>query len=408
MSRNGTFFVAALLACLGFLFSAAQAPAGLQPSAEDSVMQLSRDNTDFALRLYHQLGQTKGNLFFSPHSISTALAMTWAGTRGATETEMAAALGFTLGQEQLHPAFAGLAARLERAREQSGAKLSTANALWPQQGFDFAKPFLDTVQANYDAELRPLDFAGATEEARRTINGWVEERTEDLIKELIKPGVLNSATRLVLTNAIYFKGQWQETFDEKRTRNLPFTLASGTKVEAPLMRNEDNFQYGEADGLNLLRLQYGKGGLSMVVLLPADHGGLPTLEGKLNTAQLEDWLTNMRRQKVDVSLPRFRVETKYELNEALAVLGMKEAFKPTADFSGMDPEKRLFLSAVIHQAFVEVNEEGTEAAAATGAVMQVTSMPMPPKVFRADHPFIFMIMGPNDEILFMGRVEDPR
>lgn len=408
MTRNGIFLMTALLTCLGLLFCAAQTSAGLEQPPEEPTMQLARDNTDFALRLYHQLGREEGNLFFSPHSISTALAMTWAGARGNTEREMALALSFTLGQDRLHPAFAGLVTELERAREQSGARLNTANALWPQQGFDFAKPFIDTVQANYDAELRPLDFAEATEEARRTINGWVEEKTENRIKELIKPGILNSYTRLVLTNAIYFKGQWQKTFDEKLTRDLPFTLASGMKVEAPMMRIEDNFQYGEADGLQLLRLVYGKGGLSMVILLPEEPGGLPALEHRLNPGQLAGWLANMRRQKVDVSLPRFRVETKYSLNQALAALGMKEAFKPTADFSAMDPKKRLFLSAVIHQAFVEVNEEGTEAAAATGAVMQVTSMPMPPKVFRVNHPFIFMITGPNDEILFMGRIEDPR
>ncbi len=407
MTRNGTLIVTTLLACLA-LCCATQTSAGLNQPSEEPAMQLALDNTDFALRLYHQLALEEGNICLSPHSISTALAMTLAGARGDTETEMARALGFTLGQHRLHPAFAGLVANLDRAREESGVRLSTANALWPQQGFELAKPFIDTVRANYDAELRPLDFARATEESRRTINSWVEKKTEDRIRELIKPGVLNSATRLVLTNAIYFKGRWQKTFDEKLTRDQPFTLVSGAKAEVPLMWIKDHFQYGEPANLQLLRLVYGKGGLSMVLLLPEETGGLPALERNLNTATLADWLASMRRQEVDVMLPRFRVESQFQLNQALAALGMKEAFEPTADFSGMDPERRLFLSAVIHQAFVEVNEEGTEAAAATGAVMQVTSMPMPPKVFRADHPFIFIIMGPNDEILFMGRVEDPR
>jgi serpin B len=339
--------------------------------------------------------------------------MTWAGARGETESEMAAALGFTLDQQRLHPAFAALAQELERAREKAGVKLRTANALWPQQGFEFAKPFLDTVRASYDAELRPLDFGGDTEGARRTINGWVEEKTEDLIKELIKPGVLNAATRLVLTNAIYFKGQWEETFDEKKTRDLPFTLASGSTVETPLMFIKERFPFAEVDGVKLLRMDYGEtgfgqGGISMVVLLPAEPGGLSGLEGQLDAQRLDGWLSGLRNQEVEVWFPRFKVETFFQLNDALSALGMKQAFSMAADFSGMDPKKRLFLSAVVHQAFVEVNEEGTEAAAATGAVMELTAMPMEPKVFRADHPFIFFIMGPKDEILFMGRVEDPR
>jgi serpin B len=407
MNRNGTIIVTALLACL-MLCCAPQSSAGLKQPTEEPVMQLSRDNTDFALRLYRQLGQEEGNIFFSPHSISTALAMTWAGARGETEREMAQALGFTLNQQQLHPAFAALEANLEQAREASGVKLRTANALWPQQGFEFAKPFIDTVRSNYDAKLQPLDFEHATEQSRQTINHWVEEKTEDRIKELIKPGVLNSATRMVLTNAIYFKGQWKEPFDEKLTRDLPFTLASGSTADIPLMHLEEDVRHAKADGLQLLRLSYGKGGLSMVVLLPESPGGLPGLESRLDAATLTGWLAGMRRQNVQVYLPRFRVDTEFQLNQALAALGMKQAFTSAADFSGMDPKKRLFLSAVIHQAFVEVNEEGTEAAAATGAVMSLTSMPMEPTVFRADHPFIYMIMGPDDEILFMGRVMDPR
>jgi serpin B len=408
MIRNGTFFTSAMLAGIVLLCCGVRVPAGLAPPPEESTMQLARDNADFALRLYQQLGQGEGNVFFSPHSISTTLAMTWAGARGDTEKEMATALGFTLGQDRLHPAFASLAAELERAREESGVKLHTANALWPQQGFELAKPFLETVRTNYDTELQPLDFVEATEESRQAINRWVEKKTEDRIRELIKPGVLNALTRLVLTNAIYFKGDWQYPFDEKLTRALPFSVSGGTTADVPTMRLKERFQYGQATGLQLLRLPYGKGGLSMVILLPDTPGGLPGLEARLNTGQLADWLINLRRSEVDLHLPRFRLDTKYRLGQTLSALGMEEAFKPSADFSGMDPKRRLFLSAVIHQAFVEVNEEGTEAAAATGAVMQVTSMPMPPKVFKADHPFIFMIMGPNDEILFMGRIVDPR
>lgn len=409
MSRNGPIIhIIALLASLGCLCCAAQAPAGLVQAPEVLSMQLARDNTDFALRLYQKLGQGEGNVFFSPHSISTVLAMTWAGARGETEKEMATALGFTLGQDRLHPAFASQMAELERARVESGVALHMANALWPQQGFELARPFLETVRTHYDTELHPLDFVEATEESRQTINRWVEKQTEDRIKELIKPGVLNALTRLVLTNAIYFKGAWQYPFDEKLTSVLPFSVSGGTTVDVPTMRLKERFQYGEATGLQLLRMPYGKGGLSMVILLPDSAGGLPGLEARMNTGQLADWLISLRRSEVDLHLPRFRLDTKYQLGQTLAALGMEEAFKPTADFSGMDPKRRLFISAVIHQAFVEVNEEGTEAAAATGAVMQVTSMPMPPKVFRADHPFIFMIMGPNDEILFMGRVVDPR
>jgi len=404
MTGNFVSTMCVLLAA-AILCGMAKAPAPV-PAEPETVMQLTRDNTDFALRLYNRLAAEEGNLFLSPHSISTALAMTWAGARGDTAREMATALGFTLDQKRLHPAFAGLEAELERARRESGVTLATANALWPQQGFDFARQFLDMVEANYDAELRTLDFVRETEKARLTINGWVEEQTADRIKDLIQPGVLGPATRLVLTNAIYFKGLWKHPFKEKLTRDQSFTLAGGHRVDVPMMRIREDFGYGEADGLQLLRLPYGEGGLAMVILLP-EAGGLSALEAKLDHARLGEWLAGLMIEEVDVHLPRFRFTMEFQLNAALTALGMKTAFGERADFSGMSKEP-LFLSAVIHKAFVEVNEEGTEAAAATAGVVAMTAMPRPPKVFRADRPFIFMILGGGDEILFMGRTADPR
>jgi len=409
MKNNGPFFAVGLLAGIVLLGGAPAPPAATAPAEPeiDTVNELRKENTDFALRLYRGLAGGTGNLFCSPHSISTALAMTWAGARGETEREMAGALGFTMGQARTHAAFTELVKGLDRAAGSGGVTLRTANALWPQQGFEFAAPFLDTVRGHYDAELRSLDFAGATESARRTINDWVERKTEERIRELIKPGVLNAATRMVLTNAIYFKGKWKYTFDEKATRDQPFTLSSGERIKAPLMYLEEKVNYGESPGLQLLRLPYGDGPLSMVLLLPSAADGLARLEQQLGADMLDRWLAGMGRRNVEIFIPRFRMERQFQLNQALAELGMKQAFSTAADFSGM-ADKRLFLSAVIHQAFVEVSEEGTEAAAATGAVMELTSMPVPPTVFRADHPFIFLIMGPEDEILFIGRVTDPR
>ncbi len=375
----------------------AKAPEG---TAADSV-------NDFALDLYARLRGEEGNLFFSPHSISTALAMTYAGARGETARQMADVLSFHAEGERLHLGFGELQRSLAAGKEEKGYELTVANALWGQKGYGFLKEFLELTGKHYGAGLREMDFRGAAEDARKTINSWVEEKTRDRIKDLIKPGVLNSMTRLVLTNAIYFKGDWARQFDEKATRDAPFWLTQEKKADVPMMFHRARFKYAEMDSLQCLELPYVGEELSMVVLLPKERTGLGKLEASLNRENLERWVGRMHRMKVSVHLPKFKLTRQFQLGGTLKAMGMTDAFSDRADFSGMNGKRDLFISAVIHKAFVEVNEEGTEAAAATAVVIQVTSI-QPETVFRADHPFIFLIRDTRSgAILFMGRVSDP-
>ncbi len=366
---------------------------------------LPRGNNTFALNLYGELREQEGNLFFSPYSISTALAMTYGGARGSTAAQMEQVLHFEVTTERLHQAFSQLTGQGAKG----GYQLSVANALWGQQGVGFLKKFLDLTEKHYGAGLRQVDFAAATEAARKTINAWVEKETQGKIKDLIQPGVLNALTRLVLTNAIYFKGTWAEQFDKKATRDAPFTLATRQQVKVPMMHKTENFGYTEAEDFQALELAYAGDDLSMVIFLPREADGLLALEKKLSLENLESWLGGLRRQTVQVSVPRFAITSEFGLQEVLKSLGMTDAFSGAADFSGMTGRKDLFISAVIHKAFVDVNEEGTEAAAATAVVMMRSAAPRPPVVFRADHPFLFLIRdNASDSILFIGRLVNPK
>jgi len=369
-------------------------------------------NNAFALDLYAELRGADGNLFFSPFSISTALAMTHAGARGRTETQMAEALHFDLDQQRLHPAFKGLVEDLTAAQEKRGYQLSVANALWGQKGYRFLPEFLRLVRANYSGGFNQVDFKGATEAARRTINRWVEEKTRDKIKDLIKPGILTPMTRLVLANAIYFKGDWASPFKKTRTRDAPFTLMSGDKIKAPMMHQTEEFGYMEGDGYQALELPYAGNDLSMIVFLPRKANGLPEFEKSATMKGLAKNRPRLRRRKVVVALPKFKMTSEFRLDDTLKSMGMGDAFSiRLADFSGMTGNKELYVGAVLHKAFVDVNEEGTEAAAATGVVMALKSMarPRPIPVFRADHPFVFLIRdNRSNSILFLGRVMNPK
>lgn len=367
-------------------------------------------NNAFALDLYAELKNRDGNLFFSPHSISTALAMTYAGARGSTEKQMAEVLHFDLEQKRLHPAFRELLDQLETGEGERGYQLSVANALWGQKGYEFLEKFLNLTKENYGAGLSELDFIGSTETARQTINTWVERETEDKIKELIKPGVLDQMTRLVLTNAIYFKGFWESQFEEEMTQPAAFTLVSGEKVQVPTMHRTADFKYAEAEDFQALELPYKGGDLSMTIFLPKETGGLAALEQSLTAEKLATWLSSLGEQEVIVALPKFKMTSEFSLAEVLKSMGMTDAFdEDKADLSGMSGKKDLFITAVLHKAFVEVNEEGTEAAAATGVVVGLTAAPPRQPVFRADHPFLFLIRDlRSNSILFVGRVMDPR
>jgi serpin B len=366
-------------------------------------------NTEFALDLYGRLHGREGNLFLSPYSISSALAMTYAGASGNTAKQMKDVLRFDLDNERLHGAFGMLTRRLNEKGQEGAFEFNVANALWGQKSYRFLDSFLDMGKRHYDAGLNLVDFIGNPEGARRTINAWVEEKTKDRIKDLLESGAITRDTRLVLTNALYFKGMWASRFDTKNTEEGSFWLMPDTSVTAPMMHQTGDFGYMETETFQALELQYEGDGLSMVVLLPKEKDGLTELEQSLSAKALAEWLGGLKKQEVVVTLPRFRVTAEFTLNEILKAMGMADAFSPTvADFSGMTGKRELAISSVVHKAFVDVNEEGTEAAAATAVVMYFGDVAMPP-VFRADHPFLFLIRdNESGSILGLGRLVNPQ
>ncbi len=367
-------------------------------------------NNQFATDLYARLREEPGNLFLSPYSISTALAMTYAGARGRTAEQMAETLHFTAPNEDLHRAMGALIDVLNKAGEEGPYELAVANALWAQSGYEFRDEYTDLVTESYRAGLKNVDFQQAAEQAAQAINAWVAEQTNNRIQDLIQEGAIDPLTRLVLTNAIYFKGDWAHQFDEDATEDKPFTLADGEKVDVPMMYQKEDFRYAENDDCQIIELPYEGDDLSMLVLLPREVGDLPALEAKLSPESLENWTRGMRSREVQLYLPRFTMTSEFSLSGTLAAMGMSDAFAPRqADFSGMDGTRELFIQSVVHKAFVDVNEEGTEAAAATGVVVGITSVGPPPVTFRADHPFLFLIRdNETDSILFIGRVANPK
>ena len=397
-----TFFmmVLALTACTSSI--------PIEASSDVDTTDVVEGNTTFALDLYGKLKKKQGNLFLSPYSISTALAMTYAGARGNSEKQMANVLRFTLDNNQLHPSFSLLDEQLNAIQGKGDIELSVANALWAQKDYFFLKSFLDLIENNYGAVINSVNFKGACEAVRIKINTWVEEKTKDKIKDLIKPGVLDPLTRLVLTNAIYFKGNWASQFKKSKTKEEKFWLDSSNSIKVPMMVQKQDFRYMESESLKILELPYVGNDLSMIVLLPKEIDGLGKLESSLTVENLANWLSLLKEKEIRVFLPKFKMSSQFNLSQTLASMGMPDAFTKKADFSGMTDNKDLYISAVIHKAFVDVNEEGTEAAAATAVAMKFLSAPAPPPVFRVDHPFLFLIRHNSSEsILFLGRVVNP-
>jgi serpin B len=379
----------------------------LRKKDRSSLVPAVQGNNKFALELYQKLRGTEGNLFFSPYSISTALAMTYAGARGDTQTQMAQVLHFSLEQKQLHPAFAQLEEELREASRLGYVQLKIANALWPRKGYPFLKEFLNLVKKFYGVQITPVDFTDE-KAARQTINSWVEEKTENKIKDLISEGALDSTTRLVLVNAIYFKGAWANEFDPSLTSQAPFLTAPDVQVQVPMMARKHNFMYTESEGLQVLELPYAGSRLSMLVLLPAEINGLAKLEDSLALENVDKWIRDLHDTEVDASLPKFELSFPFQFDDALISMGMPNAFTEQADFSGMDGSRELYIGAALHKAFVAVNEQGTEAAAATAVIMQTKALAISPIVFRADHPFVFLIReNGTGNILFIGRVTNP-
>jgi serpin B len=381
--------------------------------SEARMRTLVKDNTAFAADIYRKLSTDGGNLILSPYSISTAFAMTYAGAGGRTADQMAEVLRFSLDGDTLHGAMARLNDRVAAIDGGEEITLTVANSLWPQAKYPFRESYLSTIRRHYDAAITPLNYATDPEAAREKINGWVVDRTAGKIENLIPPGVLTPLTRLVLVNAIYFKGLWASPFSEERTSPLPFHLPDGETVRVPTMFQTGEFRHGGDESVEVLELPYEGFDLSMVILLPRDppNRNLTDLAGKLTPTMIDRLTRGLIRTEVRVFLPRFKITSRFRLDEALKSMGMADAFSDErANFAGMDGRQDwLYIGAALHKAFVEVNEAGTEAAAATGVVMLARGLPQTPVTFRADRPFLFFIRdNETGSILFMGQVVDPR
>ena len=371
-------------------------------AVEERVLTLAQGNAAFAFELYAQLKTQEGNLFCSPYSISTALAMTYGGARGETEQQMAKTLHFTLPQDALHAAFSELGAYFKRLSDGQKLTLKIANSLWLDQSFSVLSAYQTLTQTYYGAALFQVDYLKQAETARKRINAWVAEQTQQKIEELLHAGDIDAQTAAVLVNAIYFKGTWLNPFDETLTNDAPFQVSKETQINVPTMQQTGTFEYGETDEWQLLALPYAGEKLLMVIVLPQANDGLPNLEQQLTWEHVTTWLEQTSAQRVSVSLPKFTARFRMDVIETLAQLGLTSL----ADFSGMTAQAAQ-LSNVIHEAFIEVNEQGSEAAAAT-AVAMGRGIARPPVEFQADHPFVFFIVDTKTgSVLFVGRVVNP-
>ncbi len=376
------------------------------------LAELVDGDSAFAFDLYQALRERDGNLFYSPYSISLALAMTYAGARDETEQQMADTLRFTLPQGRLHPAFNALDLELAtrgegaKGKDGEGFRLNIVNAIWGQKDYEFLDEFLDILAENYGAGLRLLDFVNAPEESRTTINDWVTDQTEGKIEDLIPQGVIDALTRLVLTNAIYFNAAWLNPFSEDATVDGIFHLPDGTEVTAPMMSQTKSFGYAEGSGYQVVELPYDGREISMVILLP-EEGQFKGFEGSLDAALAASIVSDLAYRQVVLTMPKFEFESELGLGDTLAQMGMPIAFSAAADFSGITGDRSLLISGVLHKAFVSVDEAGTEAAAAT-TVGTGTGMPPEPVEVTLDRPFIFMIRDiETNAVLFAGRIADP-
>ncbi|MEX0776608.1 MAG: serpin family protein [Phycisphaeraceae bacterium] len=403
---------------------------------ENDARELAACSNSFGINLYQHLATGPGNVFISPHSMHAVLSMTLLGAKGPTAEQIASVL--TLVTMEHLPAQDGLPAPWIKKlmpemiqayplllggtpnmaginpREDDkdrGFQLKTVNTVWAQKGYPFRKEYLDSLKGTFDSGLREVDFVQDPEGSRTTINAWVQEETKDKIKDLLPKGIIDQLTRLVLTNAVYFKADWISPFAKEATKDAPFTLADGKSVDVPTMHQAAHFQYFENVAVQGVTLPYQGKQVSMTIVLPRKAAGLAEVEKDLTADGLGNWIKDAKRRKVVLALPRFKFESSYDMIPPLKKLGMVDAFVPgKADFSGIDGTRELYVTAVVHKTFVAVDEKGTEAAAATAVVIGLRSAPMPEETveFKADHPFMFVIRHePTGTILFMGRMTDP-
>lgn len=382
-----------------------------------NVAALGASNRAFAFDLYHQLAKAGDgkNLLFSPYSISTALAMTYAGARTSTASEMKTALHYDLDAPLLHEAFnATDLALTSRGMGQVGAdgtpfRLNVDNSIWTQKSPDYpvVPAFLDLLAVNYGAGLFQPDFKADPEGARGMINGWVSDRTQKLIPELLPAGSIDTGTRFVLTNTVYFNASWQKKFMAEQTLDAPFTKLDGSKVTASMMRETFSIPYAEGDGYRAVALPYASNELRFVAVLP-NLGQHDKVEAALNGPWFDALTAAWSTKSVGLSLPKLDYSAKANLNEALQKLGMKAAFTDKADFSGMSAEPGLEITSVVHQAVIKVIENGTIATAATGVTVGTTGIMVTDQQIAFDRPFFLAIVdAPTGELLFVGRVLDP-
>ena len=427
LSLSIAIFAVALVSAAVVLFLYPYEP--LQPpqandtgSTLEGIKEVVNANNKFAFDLYHELSKREeGNIFYSPYSISAAMAITYEGAKGKTAEEIKQVFHFP-SYEILRPNFAAIYNKINEKNKDY--ELRTGNALWIQKDFPMLEDYKNRVEKYYGGKAANLDFVNELEKSRQTINSFIEEQTNKKIKELIPKRILGRETVLVITNAIYFKGTWLKQFDKKNTRETDFKLDNGEKVKVKMMsitKSEDDFNkfnYTETDKLQILELPYKENDLSMIILLPKqgyfyDKEGLKEynytladIEPDLTAENLNLWLSQLKPVNINVYLPKFKLETKYFMKKTLSEMGMPTAFTPEADFSGIVKGDKIWIDKVIHQAYIDVNEEGTEAAAATAVIMERSAAIE--KVFRADHPFIFIILDKRtNEILFLGKVVDP-
>lgn len=395
-------------------------PTGLLAQGTEDVVSA---NNQFAFDLYARYRTKGGNIFFSPYSISTALAMVYEGARGPTREEMQKVLHYPEDDSLVREGFQSLYNRINQENENYHFRI--VNALWAQKDFKFLDDYLGIIEKYYSGKVRNLDFVAQPGPSRLIINAWVEEQTSNKIKDLVPVGKIKKSTRLIITNAIYFRCKWVRWFDEKNTKEKDFHLSNGAIVKSPVMQQMGTFDCFETDELQVLELLYDydpqihRHRISMLILLPKDYA-LGALERSLTAEKLDMLKRGLRPAKVDVSLPKFKLEAKFFMAEDLETMGISSAFSDEqgeggyytkADFSGITGVKNLNIDQLIHQAYIDVNEKGTEVAAATMGFMDIPAYEPSGalKIFNADHPFIFIIQDRETaNILFMGRVMDPR
>lgn len=398
---------------IGCMFCALLLSAGQARGAKSSssvpradVKSAVRSSNLFAWDLYKKIRARPGNIFLSPMSIASTLTMASAGARGKTAARMRKVLRHALPASRLHAAFGSVIQSLEASRKEKGYTLEIANRLWGQTGRSYRPSFLKMMASIYDAGFAQVDFSANPEAARTEINDWIKSRTRGRMKEMLPPSSLSAMTRLLITNTAFFKGLWRHQFDKAQTRTLQFHVAPGKKVKVPFMRQTAPFRYAAIDGVKLLEMEYRGGLVAMLLILPRKRFSLGRVEKGLTLKKMKRWRRALRLAPVSVSLPRFRMDRQLKLKKVLSRMGMPQVFTGQADFSGISPSMNLYLSQVIHRATVDVDEEGTVASAATAGMEEENGNH--PKVFDADHPFLFLITDKKTgPILFMGRVSNP-